>query len=598
VVREFTVPPTVTISDEQNLSDMVFDHARQRPDLVLFSRRADSGWTDVTAAELGRQVTGVAKGLLAAGVRPGDRVGLLSKTRYEWTLVDFAIWTAGAVTVPIYETSSAEQVRWILSDSGAVGCVVETADHQATVGSVLDTLPALREVWQLDSDGIAALVEAGKDVPDSDVAARRATLRADDPATIIYTSGTTGQPKGCLLTHRNLLFATATAVDGLEALFGPGSATLLFLPLAHVFARVIETGAVYSGTRLGHTADVRNLLTDLAAFRPTFLLSVPRVFEKIYNGAKQKAHADGKGKIFDLAEHVAIAYSRAADNGGASLLLRAQHAVFDRLVYSRLRDALGGECRGALSGGAPLGDRLAHFFRGIGVPVLEGYGLTETSAPMTMNLADSARIGTVGRPIPGTTVRIADDGEILLRGENVFREYWNNETATREAIDADGWFHSGDIGALDDDGYLWITGRKKELIVTAAGKNVAPAVLEDRLRGHWLISQAMVVGDRRPYVGALVTIDPESWPVWLDKHGRPAEAAVGDLRSDPELTAEIQAAVDDANRAVSKAESIRRFRILDRDFTEATGELTPSLKLKRHVVMKDYADDIKALYTP
>ncbi|HSV64824.1 MAG TPA: long-chain fatty acid--CoA ligase [Mycobacteriales bacterium] len=595
-MRELTVPRTVTVNDDENLTDMVFEHAAQRPDLKLFSRREGTGWVDVTAAQFAAQVTAVAKGLVAAGVTAGDRVGLLAKTRYEWSLVDWAIWTAGAVTVPIYETSSAEQTQWVLSDSGAVACVVETEEHAATVESVRSSAPTLRQVWQLDSGAVDELAERGKGVSDDEIAARRAGSKADSAATIIYTSGTTGRPKGCLLTHRNLLFSTATAVDELDSLFRDNAATLLFLPLAHVFARQIQCGTVYRGIRLGHTADVKNLLADLGAFKPTFLLSVPRVFEKIYNGAKQKAHAEGKGRIFDLAERVAIDYSRALDTGGPGLLLRAKHALCDRLVYSRLRAALGGRCAGAISGGAPLGERLGHFFRGIGVPVLEGYGLTETASGTAVNTSQAIKIGTVGRPIPGTTVRIADDGEILLRGDNIFAGYWNNETATKETIDPDGWFHTGDLGELDSDGFLRITGRKKELIVTAGGKNVAPTVLEDRLRSHWLIGQAVVVGDRRPYIGALVTIDPEAWPAWLEQAGRPSDATIADLRADPDLRAEIQAAVDEANKAVSKAESIRRFRVLHRDLTEADGELSAKGSIKRHVVLKEYADDVEAIY--
>jgi long-chain acyl-CoA synthetase len=596
-VREFTVPATVTVADDASLTDRMRDHASARPDLVLFSRRVDGRWTEVTAAQFAGQVAAVAKGLIAAGIEAGQRVGLLSKTRYEWTLVDYAIWSIGAVTVPIYETSSAEQVQWILSDSGAVGCVVESAAHAATVDSVRGELPDLQHVWQLDEGAIESLSGSGESVADAALDERRAAVRADDPATIIYTSGTTGRPKGCLLTHRNLLFAVGTAVDSLEQMFHEGAATLLFLPLAHVFARVIQCGSVHRGIRLGHTADVKNLLPDLAEFRPTFLLSVPRVFEKVYNGAKQKSHADGKGKLFDRAEQVAIDYSVGLErSGGPGLLTKAEHKVWDRLVYTKLRGALGGQCRGAISGGAPLGDRLAHFFRGIGVPVFEGYGLTETSAAMSVNVDGAVKVGTVGRPIPGTTVRIADDGEIMLRGDNIFGGYWNNAAGTAEVLDADGWFHSGDIGELDGDGFLRITGRKKELIVTAGGKNVAPAVLEDRLRGHWLISQAMVVGDRRAFIGALLTVDPESWPVWLEKNGKPADSSVAAFTGDAALTAELQAAVDEANKAVSKAESIRKFRILDEDFTEESGELTPSLKLRRHVVMKERADDVEAIY--
>ena len=595
-MREFSVPATVTVADDASLTDAVRDHAAATPDLVLFSRRVGETWSDVTAAQFARQVADVAKGLVAAGIQAGQRVCLLSKTRYEWTLVDYAIWTIGAVTVPIYETSSAEQVQWILSDSGAVACILENAAHAATVDSIRGELPALQHVWQLDEGAIATLTEAGASVDDAELAKRRAAVRADDTATVIYTSGTTGRPKGCLLTHRNMVFAIGTAVKSLDSMFHEGASTLLFLPLAHVFARVIQCGCVHRGIRLGHTADVKNLLPDLAAFQPSFLLSVPRVFEKVYNGAKQKAHADGKGRLFDRAEQVAIAHSIGRERGGPGLLTRAEHAVWDRLVYAKLRLALGGQCRAAISGGAPLGDRLAHFFRGIGIPVFEGYGLTETSAAATVNLEQAVRIGSVGRPIPGTSVRIDDDGEILLKGDNVFARYWNNEAATAEVLDADGWFHSGDIGELDGDGYLRITGRKKELIVTAGGKNVAPAVLEDRLRAHWLISQAMVVGDRRPYIAALVTIDVESWPAWLSRHGKPADLQVGALATDPDLTGEIQAAIDEANKAVSKAESIRKFRVLDRDFTEDSGELTPSMKLRRHVVMKERADEVEAIY--
>jgi long-chain acyl-CoA synthetase len=595
-VREYSTPARITVADDANLTDSLRQHAAQRPDLVLFSRWTGNTWSDVTAAQFAREVTAVAKGLAAAGIQPGQRVALLSRTRYEWTLFDYAIWSIGAVTVPIYETSSAEQVQWILSDSGAVGCIVETAAHAATVDSVRGSLPELQHVWQLAEGAVGLLTEAGAGVDDAELARRRETVRADDPATIIYTSGTTGRPKGCLLTHRTLLFATTTAVDTLESMFHEGASTLLFLPLAHVFARVIQCGCVYRGVRLGHTADVKNLLADLGAFRPTFLLSVPRVFEKVYNGAKQRAHADGKGRLFDRAEQVAIAYSKGLDRGRPGLLVQAEHALWDRLVYQRMRTAMGGRCLGAISGGAPLGERLAHYFRGVGVPVFEGYGLTETSAAVSVNTQEAAKIGTVGRPIAGTAARIAEDGEILLKGPNIFPGYWNNDAATAEVLDPEGWFHTGDLGTLDSEGYLRLTGRKKELIVTAGGKNVAPAVLEDRLRAHWLISQVMVVGDRRPYVGALVTIDPESWPVWLDKHGKPAGATVGELATDPDLAAEIQTAIDEANRAVSKAESIRKFRILERDFTEDSGELTPSMKLKRHVVLKDRAHEVEAIY--
>jgi long-chain acyl-CoA synthetase len=595
-VREFSVPPAVTIGDNATLVDPIWDNAAAEPDAPQFARRVDGRWQDVTCAQFLDEVIALARGLLAAGIEPGERVGLMSKTRYEWTLIDYAIWSCGAVTVPIYETSSAEQVAWILSDSGAVACFVETDAHRDTVESVHEQAPGLEHLWQIDREGrtdLDELVADGAAIPRDEVERRRLTAKADDVATIIYTSGTTGRPKGCLLTHRNMYSDIANAIPGLQSLFHEGARTLLFLPLAHSFARLIQIGVVQARATMGHAPDVKNLVGDLKEFQPTFLLSVPRVFEKVYNTAKQTAHADGKGPIFDRAERVAIAYSE-ADRPG--LLLRTQHALFDKLVYSKLRAALGGRCDRAISGGAPLGERLAHFFRGIGVTIYEGYGLTETSPATNVNVDTAMRIGTVGRPLPGVTVRIDDDGEILIKGDLVFKGYYNNPEATAEAIDGDGWFHTGDIGELDDDGYLRITGRKKELIVTAGGKNVAPAVLEDRVRAHALISQCMVVGDRKPFIAALVTIDPDALPAWKKAHGKPDDAEMADLVDDEDLRKEVQVAIDDANLAVSKAESIRTFRILPQDFTEATGELTPSLKVKRNVVMKDYADEIAAIY--
>ncbi|HZB47796.1 MAG TPA: AMP-binding protein, partial [Mycobacteriales bacterium] len=453
-----------------------------------------------------------------------------------------------------------------------------------------------RHVWTIEDGAVSALVDLGRDVSAAEVERRRTAVRADDLATIIYTSGTTGRPKGCELTHRNLLFEAKTTADGLQKMFLQGGSTLLFLPLAHIFGRMVEVGGVLNRVRLGHTADVKRLLEDFATFRPTFVVSVPRVFEKVYNASKQRAHADGKGRIFDLADRTAVAYSEALDRGRVPLGLKLRHGLMDRLVYGKLRAALGGQCTRGISGGAPLGARLGHFFRGIGITLYEGYGLTETTAGGTLNLEDAVKIGTVGRPVPGVAVRIADDGEVLLRGDFVMRGHWRNEAATAEVIDSEGWFHTGDIGALDDEGYLTITGRKKELIVTSGGKNVAPAVLEDRLRAHFLVSQCMVVGDQQPYIGCLVTIDQDAFGPWKGMKGKPAEATVADLREDPDLRAEIQAAVDDANKAVSRAESIRTFRILPEDFTEAGGELTPSLKLKRSVVMKQYADEVAAIY--
>ncbi|HEX3003775.1 MAG TPA: AMP-dependent synthetase/ligase [Angustibacter sp.] len=594
-MAEFSVPALVAEPTTGNTSSLVVKHATQTPDRVLFSRRVQGRWKDVTAAEFAAQVQQVALGLIAAGIEPGDRVALMSKTRYEWTLVDFAIWSAGAITVPIYETSSAEQVSWILSDSGARACVVETASHAKTVGSVRQELPDLCDVWQIDAGGLDDVIAAGADQDPSAVDERRAAARPDDIATLIYTSGTTGRPKGCELTHLNFMALCDNAVARLsQVVSAEGASTLLFLPLAHVFARFIQVLTVTAGARLGHTADIKSLLDDLAEFQPTFVLSVPRVFEKIYNSAEAKAEGEGKGRIFRAAADTAVAWSTAQEQGGGGLGLRLKHAVFDKLVYAKLRGAMGGQVQYAVSGGAPLGERLGHFFRGAGITVLEGYGLTETTAPTTVNTPDLIKIGTVGPPLPGNAVRIADDGEVLIKGPHVMKGYWNNEQATAEAL-AGGWFHSGDLGTLDSDGYLRITGRKKEILVTAGGKNVAPAVLEDRIRAHPLVSQCIVVGDQKPFIGALITLDAEMLPVWLSNNGLSAmdvDTAAGDAA----VQAEVQRAVDDANRAVSKAESIRKFRILPVDFTEEGGYLTPSLKLKRSVVMKDFAGEVEELY--
>ncbi|MEH0983930.1 AMP-dependent synthetase/ligase [Micromonospora sp. CPCC 205556] len=597
-MREFSVPPIVTIGDAANLTDPVWDNAEAAPDAVQFVRLGgDGARTEVTCRQFRDEVIAVARGLVAAGVSPGDRVGLMSRTRYEWTLLDYAIWAAGGVTVPIYETSSAEQAAWILADSGAVAVVVESNAHATLVAGVRDRLPELRQVWQIELGGVDEIVAAGAAVEPAEVERRRKAVGADDLATIIYTSGTTGRPKGCVLTHRNMYADIANAVPVLPNLFGEGASTLLFLPLAHAFARLIQIGVVQARATMAHCLDTKNLVGELQEFKPTFVLSVPRVFEKVYNGARQKAEADGKGGIFDRAERVAIAYSEALETpDGPGLALRAQHALFDKLVYRKLRAALGGRCRDAISGGAPLGARLGHFFRGIGVTICEGYGLTETSPAAAANLPTATRIGTVGRPLPGVTVRIDDDGEILLSGDLIFQGYWKNEQATAEALSADGWFRTGDLGQLDNDGFLSITGRKKEIIVTAGGKNVAPAVLEDQVRAHPLISQCVVVGDAKPFIGALVTIDEEALPKWLAAHDRPAETTVEQLRDDETLRAEIQGAIDQANQSVSKAEAIKVFRVLPRDFTEATGELTPSLKVKRQIVHKTYASEIADIY--
>jgi long-chain acyl-CoA synthetase len=606
-VREYSIPALAEIPATANLAKGIFRRAAEQPQAVMLRRPGPAGlageWTDVTTSQFRDEVTALAKGLVAAGIEPGDRVALMSHTRYEWTLIDYAIWTAGAIVVPVYETSSAEQAEWILSDSGARACFVETAAFEQVIDGFRDRVPALERTWRIEPGAEASLdslTEAGTAVEDQVITARAAAAKASDLATVIYTSGTTGRPKGCELTHQNLLAAVRNAFLGpLTAFTGPEDAgTLLFLPLAHVFARIIEVGCIEAGIVLGHCADLNALLPALAAFRPTFILAVPRVFEKVYNSAEQRAISEKRGAVFGRAARTAIAYSQALDApGGPGFGLRAQHALFDRLVYAKLRAALGGRAGYAVSGGAALTERLCHFFRGVGVTVLQGYGLTETTAAATVNRPDRNKIGTVGQPLPGVAIKIAEDGEILIQGALVFPGYWSNEAATKETFAEEGWFRTGDLGELDDEGFLTITGRKKELIVTAGGKNVAPAVLEDRLRSHALISQTMVVGDGRPYIGALITLDPDAFGPWKAAHGKPADATIGSLRDDPDLVAGVQAAVDDANQAVSRAESIRRFRILDDDFTVESGQLSAKLGIRRSVLAKDFAADIDMLYS-
>lgn len=582
--RESSLPYVMQPSTPSwgNLSDDILDRLADHADDAALARLDGDTWVDVTLGDFHRDIVAVAKGLLASGVASGDRVALLSKTRYEWTVADYAIWWIGAATVPIYETSSASQIAWILSDSGAVAAIVEHRGHLVKVDQARAEAPDLGLVWTIDDKGLDEIGRLGADVTDAALEERRSQLTSQTLATLIYTSGTTGRPKGCRLTHGNFRYELDAATQQLSDLFeAEGASTLLFLPLAHVFARVIQVGAIRAGAKLGHTADVKDLVSHLGTFHPTFVLAVPRVFEKVFNSASGKAYADGKGKIFDRAAATAIAYSRALDSGRPGIGLRARHALFDRLVYGKLRDALGGKADWALSGGAPLGDRLAHFYRGIGVTVLEGYGLTETTAALCVNTPDGQRVGTVGRPLPGTEVRVADDGELSFRGPQVFDGYWRNDEATADAIDADGWFATGDLGEVDADGYVRITGRKKEIIVTAGGKNVAPAVLEDHVRAHALVSQCLVVGDGKPFVAALVTIDEETWTGSLD---------------DPELLAAVQKAIDDANSQVSQAESIRKFQILPEDWTEENGYLTPSFKVKRSAVLRDFHDTVEALF--
>jgi len=597
-VREFSVPASFPVGEHDSVVAAVFEHERDDPDYVIFQRLIDGGWTDVTCAQAAAQIRSAARGLIAQGVNPGDRVAILSATRYEWVILDYAILAAGGVTVPIYETSSADQVRWVLEDSGAVLAFAETDAHAQLIEKLTDELPALREVLGIEWSGPPALdvlAGAGSSIDAGELDRRVAELRSTDPATLIYTSGTTGRPKGCQLTHSNLIYETRGAATCFPTLLQKAERLLVFLPLAHVLARALSMSAFANKVTQGYTSDIKNLVPMFGVFKPTVVVSVPRVFEKVYNTAELNAQDSGKGKIFAIAARTAIEWSEAQDAGGPGLLLRAKHELFDRLVYTKLRAALGGNCHAAISGGAPLGARLCHFYRGVGVTIYEGYGLTETSAAITVNRVGDERVGTVGKLLPGNSMAISDDGEVLVRGGVVFGGYWRNEKATGEAI-VNGWFHTGDLGRVDDDGFLSITGRIKEIIVTAGGKNVAPAVLEDQLRAHPLISQAMAVGDNKPFIGALITIDPEAFDVWKQHHGKEATASVEDLAADPDLVAEIDLAVKQANQAVSKAEAIREFRILPSDFTVLTGELTPTLKVKRAVVARRFAADIEAIY--
>jgi len=592
---EFRLPALAAPEASSNIPALLAERIARDPSAPLIERKVDGQWIPVSGEEFGTAVTAVAKGFIAAGVNPGERVAIMSKTRYEWTLLDFALWSAGAVPVPVYETSAPEQLRWILANSGCVGIVMETAGHEDVLAQVRSELPDIENTWTIDHGAIADLTAAGTEIPDDAIAARTAEQTLDSTATIIYTSGTTGRPKGAELTHGNFVELSLNALAELGAeVCPPGSRTLLFMPLAHVFARFIGVLVFPAGAVLGHTPDTKDLIEDMGTFKPTFILSVPRVFEKVYNSAEQKAAADGKLKIFRMAAATAEDYSRSLDSGKIGLGLRLRHAVFDKLVYSKLRKVLGGQATHAISGGAPLGERLGHFFRGIGLVVLEGYGLTETTAPATVNTPKRTKIGTVGPPLPGTAVRIAADGEICLQGHNVMRGYWDDVKSTEEVL-IDGWFHTGDVGELDEDGFLRITGRKKEIIVTAGGKNVVPATFEDSLRGHPLISQCMVVGDKQRFIAALITLDTEMLPTWLTNNGKdvmtPAEAA-----KDADVLDSIERAIARANEQVSRAESVREFRILDRDFTEEEGYLTPSLKLRRDRVLSDFAHVIDEIY--
>ena len=598
-MQEISVPAKVVSPRTMNTTDFVLRQAKLAANPALFSRRnADNVWVDVSAKEFHADVSALAKGLIASGINVGDRVGIMARTCYEWSLVDFAIWFAGAVSVPIYETSSPTQVAWNLGDSAAVAVFAETGTHENIIRQAAhnEGLNLLTNVWQLAGDGLDALREAGTDVSEETLEAARAANGLYDVATIIYTSGTTGRPKGCMLTHQNFVELSENALSVLgTTVVPPGSSTIMFLPLAHVFARYISVLAVAAGAKVGHTPDIKHLLEDLQSFKPTFILAVPRVFEKVYNSAALKAEGEGKGKIFAAATQTAIEYSRAIQAGKVGVVLKAKHFVFDKLVYVKLRNAMGGDVRHAVSGGGPLGERLGHFFQGIGLQILEGYGLTETTAPITVNRPERIKIGSVGAPLPGNAVKIADDGEILAKGVCVMKGYFGRDDLTAENF-VDGWFRTGDIGELDDQGFLTITGRKKEIIVTSGGKNVVPALMEDQIRADAIVSQCVVIGDQRPFIAAIITIDEEALPQWGKAHGLPSGITVAEAAKHPNVLAAVQAAVSKANSKVSSAEAIKQFRIVDTDFTETSGHLTPSLKVKRAQVMKDFDAVVEEIY--
>jgi len=595
-VNQFEVPAIVAHDPEANVTDILVDRVTATPDSPLFAVPDGDGWRDITAKEFYDEVVAVAKGLVAAGIEPGEKIVLMARTTYQWTLVDFATWFAGATLVPIYETSAPAQIAWNLADSGATAAIFQNAEHFARFDEVRPDLPNVRLVWQLDLGAIEKLKESGASVLDEEIERRRRIARGGDLATLIYTSGSTGQPKGCVLTHANFVDLARNAAAMMPEVLHVGSSTVLFITLAHVFARFISVLAIAGGAKVGHEPDTSRLVHALGSFKPTFLLAVPRVFEKVYNAAEQTAEAGGKGNIFRKAADVAVAHSKALDEGHVPFGLKLQFALFDRLVYSKLRARLGGRVKYAVSGSAPLGLRLGHFYRSLGIKVLEGWGLTETTAPVSVNLDSKFKIGTVGVPLPGNAVRVAEDGELEVKGVCVFEGYWNNPEATAEAFTSDGWFRTGDLGSLDDEGYITITGRKKEIIITAGGKNVAPAALEDPIRANPIVSQIVCVGDRKPFLAALVTLDTEMLPAWLEHHGEDPAMSLEAAARNPKVLGEIQRAIDAANARVSRAESIRKFAILDTQFTEASGHLTPKMSIKRHVILEDFAPVIESLY--
>lgn len=609
VVREASTELLVEAGEDTNVTDLLLERCHKDPYGILYAHKTPNGWLNVPAAKFLADVQALAKGLIAGGVAPGDPVAVLSHSSFEWTLVDFAIWMAGGVTVPIYETSSASQIEWILVDSGARRIFVEHAGKGAMVHALVEKSAALGDdpvtIIRMEHEGeahnLTSLAAVGSGITDAELERQRSKANLADVASIVYTSGTTGNPKGCEITHGNFVLVARNVIPFLpELLMQEGARTLMFLPLAHVLARAVQVVCLTAGVTLGHSAGANGLMADLGAFKPTFLLAVPRIFEKVYAGAAHKAAMSGKAALFAAASATAVEYSTAADlasrgeGSGPGWLLSLKHKAFNKLLYPRVRDAFGGAVGYTVSGASPLSLRENHFFHGAGVPVLEGYGLTETTAPCTVNTPTMSRIGTVGIPLPGTTIRVASDGEILVRGIGVFKGYHGNEQATAEAF-VDGFFRTGDVGQLDKDGFLTITGRKKDLLVTAGGKNVAPGPLEEKLREHPLVGQAVVVGDGRPFVAALVALDAEGLADWCEENKVPL-LSPADAARDPRVRAAVQSSVDGANTLVSAAESIKKFGFINAELTVESGHLTPSLKLKRAAVVKDFSGAVEKLY--
>lgn len=608
-VREAEMPALVPQMTHGSLADIPFVNAAEEPDAIVFScKQADGSWTHLTSADFAAEVAEVAKGFLASGLQAGDRLAIMLPTRYEWTLIDFAAWSVGLITVPLYPGSSGAQIRAILQDAFVSALVVEDVEAVRVVSALRGALPDLNHLWQLDNGAISGLVSAGRGIPDDLIAERRSALHPDSVATLIYTSGTTGRPKGCVLTHGNFFAGVDNAVELLEPVFRTVSdkpaSTLLFLPLAHVFGRMVSIFCLRGRVRVGHASSIKTdeLLADMVAFKPTFLLAIPYVLEKVYNTARATAEGMGRANSFDRAAKVATRWGDAwsqnlkGDGKGPGIGLRTVRGVYDTLVYKRIRAALGGEVRYVICGGSPLGERLSAFYAGAGIEVYEGYGLTETTAAVTVTPPLRPKLGTVGWPMPGMAVRIADDGEILLRGGQVFYGYWDarQQTVPKET-DEEEWFATGDLGEMDEEGYLTITGRKKDLIITSGGKNVAPAPLEDWLRAHPLVEQVMVLGDNRPYLTAVFSLDPEGLAHWRRMH-RKIETPLWELVNDDELRYNLQQAVNEANNMVSRSESIRRFAILPVQLTPERGHLTPTLKLRREVINRDFDREISALY--